>query len=66
MDVSCTLFRVQCTLLLSQQYRKRIHKRTISWRVLGIVLRVLRLEVSAYNIYITNQFQTTFAQKWGE
>ncbi len=29
---------------------------------LGIILRVLRLEVSVYNVYITNQFQTTFAQ----
>jgi hypothetical protein len=27
----------------------------------GILLRVLRLEVSEYNVYITNQFQTTFA-----
>ncbi len=29
------------------------------------VLRVLRLEVSMYNVYITNQFQTTFAQGGG-
>jgi hypothetical protein len=29
---------------------------------LGIILRVLRLEVSIYNVYITNQFQTPFAQ----
>jgi hypothetical protein len=28
---------------------------------LGIILRVLRVEVSVYN-YITNQFHTTFAQ----
>jgi hypothetical protein len=28
---------------------------------LGIILRVLRLEVSAYNVYITNHFQTTSA-----
>jgi hypothetical protein len=27
-------------------------------------LRILRLEVSEYNVYIANQFQTTFAQ-WG-
>jgi hypothetical protein len=26
---------------------------------------VLRLEVSVYNVYITNQFQTTFAQGEG-
>jgi hypothetical protein len=31
-------------------------------RFLGIILGVLRLEVSIYIIYITNQFQTTFAQ----
>jgi hypothetical protein len=32
----------------------------------GIILRVLRLQVSVYNVYITNQFQTTFAQGgWG-
>jgi hypothetical protein len=29
---------------------------------LGIILRVLRLEVSLYNVYIKNQFQITFAQ----
>jgi|688.fasta_scaffold1104142_1 hypothetical protein len=29
---------------------------------LEIVLRILRLEVSVYNVYITNQFQITFAQ----
>jgi hypothetical protein len=34
-------------------------------RFLGRILRVLRLEVSVYNVYITNQFQTTFAQKGG-
>ncbi len=30
-------------------------------RFLGIILGVLRLEVSVYNVYITYQFQTTFA-----
>jgi hypothetical protein len=30
------------------QIRRRIHERTISLRVLGIVLRVLRLEVSIW------------------
>jgi hypothetical protein len=44
-------------------YRSRIHERTISLRFLGIFLRVLRLEVSIHNVYITNQFQTTFAQR---
>ncbi len=29
---------------------------------LGIILGVLRLDVSVYNVYISNQFQTTFAQ----
>jgi hypothetical protein len=45
--------------------RSRIHKRTISLRFLGIILRVFRVEVSVYNAYITNQFQTTFAQEGG-
>ncbi len=35
------------------------------WRFLGIILRVLRLKVSVYNVYITNQFQTTFARGGG-
>jgi hypothetical protein len=43
----------------------RIHERTISLRFLGIILRVLRLEASVYNAYITNQFQTTFSQGGG-
>jgi hypothetical protein len=34
-------------------------------RFLGIILRVLRLEVSVYNVYITNPFQTTVAQGGG-
>ncbi len=38
---------------------------TIS-RFLGIILSVLRLEVSLCNVYISNQFQTTFAQGEGE
>ncbi len=36
-------------------YRSRIHERTILLRFLGIILRGLRLEVSVYNVYITNQ-----------
>ncbi len=34
---------------------------------LGIILRVLRLEVSIaiHNVYITNQFQSTFARGGG-
>jgi hypothetical protein len=39
--------------------RSRIHERTILLRFLSIILRILRLEV--YNVYITYQFQTTFA-----
>jgi hypothetical protein len=35
----------------------------ISLRFLGIILRVIRLAVSVYNVYMLNQFQTTFA--WG-
>ncbi len=32
---------------------------------LGIILRVLKLEVFVYNVYITKQFQTTFARGGG-
>ncbi len=45
--------------------RSQIHERTISLRFLGIILRVLRLEDSEYNVYITNQIQTTFAHGKG-
>jgi len=38
---------------------------TISLRFQGIILKVLRLEVSVYNIYILSQFQTTFARVGG-
>jgi hypothetical protein len=39
----------------------RIHEQTILLRFLGKILRILRLEASVYNVYITNQFQATFA-----
>ncbi len=42
--------------------RSRIHEHTISLRFPGIILRVLRLEISVYNDYIENQLQTTFAR----
>jgi hypothetical protein len=45
--------------------RSRIHEHTISLRFLGIILKVLRLEVSTFNVYITNQFQTTFGWERG-
>jgi hypothetical protein len=51
------LCRVQALLA-----RSRIHERTVLLRLLGIILRVPTLEFSAYNVYITNQFQTTVAQ----
>ena len=40
--------------------RSQIHECTISLMFLGIILRLLRLKVSLYNVYISNQFQTTF------
>jgi hypothetical protein len=43
--------------------QKPFHERTIRLRFLGIILRVLRLGVSICNVYITNQFQTTFARR---
>ena len=53
---------VLVTLMTSWHLRSRIHECTVSLRFLGIILRVLRLEVSVHNVYITNQFQTSFAQ----
>jgi hypothetical protein len=44
--------------------RNLIHECKITLRFLGILLRVVKLEVSKQNVYITNQFQTTFVQ-WG-
>ncbi len=35
-------------------YWSPIHESTISLKFLGIIVRVLRLEVSIYNLYITN------------
>ncbi len=65
--VPCTLhiYSSACTkyALNETRYKSRIRERIISLRFLGIILRVLRLEVFAYIVYITNQFQTTFA--WG-
>jgi hypothetical protein len=42
--------------------RSRIHEHTISLRFLGIILSVLRLVVSVYNVYMINQLKTSFAQ----
>jgi hypothetical protein len=42
--------------------QKPISWSTISLRFLGIILRFLGLEVSIYNVYITNQCLVTFAQ----
>jgi hypothetical protein len=46
---------------MKRKYRNRIHECTISLKFLGIILRVLSLKVSVYNVYITAHFQTTFA-----
>ncbi len=43
---------------------REVHEHTISLRFLGIILRVFRLEVSASNVYIANQFQATFFLGW--
>jgi hypothetical protein len=61
--VSILYLRINCVVEVS---RSRIHERIILLRFLGIILKILRLEVSVYNVYITNQFQTTFAQGRGE
>ncbi len=41
----------------SEVHGSRIHERTISLMFLGIILRVLRLEVSLYNVYIQTSFK---------
>jgi hypothetical protein len=53
------------TPLLKSETGSRIHDRTISLRFLAIILKVLRLEVSVYNVYITTHFHTTFVQGGG-
>jgi hypothetical protein len=45
--------------------RSRIHERTISLRFLDIILRVLRLEVSVYNVYITKPVSNHFCSRGG-
>ncbi len=45
--------------------RSRIHEHTISLMFLGIILRVLRLAISVYNVYITNRSLTNFARGGG-
>jgi hypothetical protein len=34
-------------------------------KFLGIILRVLKLEVPVYNVYIASQFQAIFSQEGG-
>jgi hypothetical protein len=46
---------------LSQKFGLKPNSRT--YITLGIISRVLRLEVSLNNIYITDHFQTTFAER---
>jgi hypothetical protein len=51
---------------LLNMYISRIHERTISFKFLGIILKVLRLEVSVYNVYITNySFKKIFLKRGG-
>jgi hypothetical protein len=47
------------------QFRSRIHERTILLRFLGIIVRVLKHEVSVHNVYITSQFQKPLLLKGG-
>ncbi len=56
------MYRVPTHTQVNMQYRSRIHERTISLRFLGIILRVVKHEVSVHNVYITNKFRTTFNQ----
>jgi hypothetical protein len=55
-----------CTLHAAQKDRSRIHERTVSSRFQCIILRVLILEVSAYNVYIMyNPVSKTLLLKGG-
>jgi hypothetical protein len=42
-------------------YSSQIHEHKFFLKFLGIILEVLRLEVSIYNVYITNKFQAPFS-----
>jgi hypothetical protein len=46
-------------------YSTEVEFMNVEMRFLGIIMRVLRLEVSAYNVYITSPFKTTFDGGWG-
>ncbi len=54
-EFSCTVLQVLCIV---QKPNSWTYNFKISFRCLGIILRVLRLDVSEYNVYITNQIQT--------
>jgi hypothetical protein len=58
-----TVYTKHYTCLQFLLDRSRIHEHTVSLKFLGIILRVLRLEVSVLNVYTTNYFQTIFAQR---
>jgi hypothetical protein len=65
--LQCTVPTLQLLLVSLETCcfsRSRIHERTISLRFLGIIYRVLRLEVSVYNVYFANRFQPTSTQGW--
>jgi hypothetical protein len=47
----------------SMRIQKPKSEHTILLRFLGIIVRVLRLEVSLCNVYNTNRLQTAFAQR---
>jgi hypothetical protein len=51
------------TFILLVAYRSQIHERKISLRFLGIILRVLRLEVSIYTTTSQNIPYTVFTLK---
>ncbi len=58
---------MQCISAIDETFPwSRIHYWTISLRFLGIILRVLRLQVSVYKYYFTNSFQITFFCSRGE
>ena len=55
--VSRDFYLCSCYHLCLCTHWSQIHECTISLSFLGIIFRVLRLEVTVYNVYITNSFK---------
>ncbi len=52
-------------MLFEFDSRSRIHERTVSLRLLCLILRVLRLEVSVYNVWNSKPVSKHFCSRGG-